>query len=121
MKQEDQMKMHRTTSKWLVGAALLALPAAAVAQDNASVAGSTSDLNASTTTGTTNLNSTTADPAFADDTLNASEPYTEVRDDDDDDDFPWGLLGLLGLAGLLGRKRHDAADIHVDARHDKRP
>ena len=62
-------------------------------------------------------------PAMAQDTTTTVDNYSTqpVEREDDDDDFPWGLLGLAGLAGLLGRKKHDDADIRVDARRDNRP
>lgn len=54
--------------------------------------------------------------AFAQDTVNTTDPYatTTVPVEEEDNDFPWGLLGLLGLAGLIPRKSH--SDIHVDNR-----
>ncbi len=106
------MKFISNHARLLCAAALLALPAASLAQDNA---------NTAVAVDTVATNDSMADPAlgtadgFNDTVANDLALANTVEPErDDDDDFPWGLLGLLGLAGLLGRKRAD--DIHVDAR-----
>ena len=71
------MKINAKPGHLLAAAAILLLPASALAQ------------------------TTTTDNVAVD--TGIDQPV----DHDDDDDFPWGLLGLLGLAGLLGRKRAD--------------
>lgn len=113
----------------LIGAALIALPAApALAQEDvkeraAEIAEQANDVQAQA-------------GALANEVAN-SENELRARDEDDrgegdrneaaasardgdDDGFDWGLLGLLGLAGLLGLKRNDNTT-HVDARRDHRP
>lgn len=69
-----------------------------------------------------------SDPMLADDGLAAGTLPEDnmattqyVNTEREEDGFPWDLLGLLGLAGLLGLRKKDGGDIHVDARHDKRP
>lgn len=132
----------------VAGAVLALVPAAALAQDNtldANVATGTTTVNTTATTTTdpamntmtgTDMmadNMATTDPMMTDPTVNTmvadpmmtdtnmtTDQYTQVQQEEDDNDFPWGLLGLLGLAGLLGRKKHDSADIHVDARDNRR-
>jgi MYXO-CTERM domain-containing protein len=41
--------------------------------------------------------------------------------DDDGDSGKWGLLGLLGLAGLLGLRKRNDQHVRVDPLHDRRP
>jgi hypothetical protein len=59
-------------------------------------------------------------PLLAQNAIDDENERVSTSDNERDDDFPIGLLGLAGLAGLLGLKRKER-DIHVDARHDKRP
>lgn len=42
-------------------------------------------------------------------------------DDDGGDSGRWGLLGLLGLAGLLGLRKKADDRVRVDPLHDRRP
>ena len=111
----------------IVGAALIVLPAPALAQDT-----TTNNVTAADPLATDTANvATTADPYATTDTANVAttaDPYattdntvTTTTRQEHDDDFPWGLLGLLGLGGLLGlKKREHARDINVDARSDTR-
>lgn len=123
------MKNLAKNGRVLWAVALLAIPSAAYAQDNASTA----------TNGATAVPGNAAgDPAMTDsmttttvpsDTMNNGAPMgdavasdmalanTVQPERDDDDDFPWGLLGLAGLAGLLGRKRDDH---HVNTQAGRR-
>jgi MYXO-CTERM domain-containing protein len=80
---------HSVLKHAALAAALTLSPAAALAQNDATV-------------GTTDTTDTT---------------YAQPVHQEEDDDFPWGLLGLLGLAGLLGLKKRER-DIHVDARRN---
>lgn len=141
------MKFSSLKRRAMLGAAVALFPAAALAQDNtleANVATGTTVTNTTTTTVDPAMNMTGADPladnmaatdpmmtdpavntmvvepVVVDPNVATTDEYAQVRQEDDDD-FPWGLLGLLGLAGLLGRgKKHDTADIHVDARDGRR-
>jgi hypothetical protein len=91
--------MSKACQGLLCGAALLALPAPALAQS----------------TSNTMVTNTTA-PTY-DNTVTTTQTQTHHKS------FPWGLLGLLGLGGLLGLKRREdgAPDINVDARTRTRP
>ena len=94
------MSVSKAWQALLCGAALVLLPAPALAQ-----------------------NTVTADNVVVNNVVPADDfatmGNTTTEREHEDRDFPWGLLGLLGLAGLLGLKRRDDdRDIHVDARRD---
>ncbi len=100
----------------LAAAAILALPGAALAQNDVTdqvetVAEEANDLQQASN----DLSAAVAeDQNAATDAAAADATGERDRDDGDDDSGKWGLLGLLGLAGLLGKKRRD--DIRVDNR-----
>ena len=92
----------------LASAALLALAAPALAQDDLAdraneLAEQANDVQQQA-------------GALANEAADAEAVDEALRDRrDGDDDFPWGLLGLLGLAGLLGLRKPDRA-VRVDDR-----
>ena len=114
----------RTRHALLAAAALVALPGAALAQNDVEaqanqVAAEAQDLaQASNELANTVDTQQAADEGAAAGEGREGEGDREDRRDRDDKDFPWGLLGLLGLAGLLGLKRRDDHHHHVD-RHDR--
>lgn len=112
------MTLAKIKTHALLAAAALALPGAALAQNDVTdqanqVAESAEELQQEAN----KLNdAVTEDAALAEATANDTldgDLNDRVGDrDDDGDEGKWGLLGLLGLAGLLGMKRRDN-DVHV--------
>lgn len=105
------MKLSTRTTTFAAAIAL-ALPGAAIAQNNVSSQANDVAQTAQQLEQEANTLASAAEPDTA-----AGREEGDRRGEDrrggDDDDFPWGLLGLLGLAGLLGLKRRD------DGRHDR--
>ena len=108
----------------LLATALVAAPAAALAQNAVSdqaeeVAAKAEDLQAATNT----LNNEVGEEQRVAAEANADGAVRDAdgdRDrDDDDDGGEWGWLGLLGLAGLLGLRRRDD-HLHHEDRRDHR-
>ena len=118
--------MTSRTKTALLASALLAMPAAALAQNEVSErAEAVSELAEQLQREANALGN-----AVANDSTVAADDRDGARDgdrdgDDDDGHGKWGLLGLLGLAGLLGLKRRDDAIVdrrsHVDRRQTPPP
>jgi MYXO-CTERM domain-containing protein len=100
----------------LMATTLLALPASALAQNQAvtdqanKVAEQANEL----ADQANQLTTTVADDTQAARDDAGRDTTRNTDDDDDGDEGKWGLLGLLGLAGLLGLKRRDRD--HVEYR-----
>jgi MYXO-CTERM domain-containing protein len=112
------MRFTVKTSCALLGAALVAAPASALAKDDP-VAKQANQVSAEAKelgNAVTKLNNTVANESRPDrdQTIAYSNDQSNTdgdRNDHHDDDLgKWGLLGLLGLAGLLGLKRRDDRD-----------
>lgn len=115
------MKFTLGHRKLLCAAACLALPGAALAQDNAGNAINSATVAATNATAGPAPTAPMAADTGAADPFNTTAPIegrlaNSIDPERDDRDIPWGLLGLAGLAGLLGRKRNN--DVHVDTRRD---
>jgi len=92
----------------LLAAALLALPASALAQNEAVTdqANEVAEQANQLADEANQLTTTVADDAEGARDA-AGRDTAGDGDNDDGDEGKWGLLGLLGLAGLLGLKRRD--------------
>ncbi len=105
------MNRFNARHAFVAAAAFLVLPAAAAAQSNIAEQAEEVTQQAQEV------------QQQADDLANGQDTQYVAREEREDDGFDWGLLGLLGLAGLLGLRKkddHEARDIHVDARDDRR-
>lgn len=109
--------MISKTRAALLASALLAMPAAALAQnevtDQAEAVADTA--NQLEQEANTLGNVVTEEAAEGTDRAGGADRGDGRGDRDDGDSGKWGLLGLLGLAGLLGLKRRDDHD-HRDHR-----
>lgn len=105
------MKLSTRTTTF-VAAIALAIPSAAIAQENmADEANAVAETAEQLEQDANGLSTAAVNETGRDDAARADD---DREDRGDDDSGKWGLLGLLGLAGLLGLRRRDD-----DHRHDR--